>query len=143
MRNNNKLPWVWVIGIGIGSKVLLPITAFIWVAIYSAVINPGHDPAYYQAYAQTASSYVSIVTGIPIFFAFAWWITRRNERWGIASAVLIWSIYVFLDLPLLLFFDFSGIWIQTIIAHLTKLLSAYGGALVARRQVLKSAGEVK
>jgi hypothetical protein len=50
---------------------------------------------------------------------------------------------VFLDLPLLLFFDFSGIWIQTIIAHLTKLLSAYGGALVARRQVLKSAGEVK
>ncbi|KAA3643352.1 MAG: hypothetical protein DWQ07_22840 [Chloroflexi bacterium] len=139
MANKKEaLPWGWIINIGVITKILLPITAFIWVFIYSFLINPGQTEAFYQAYAQTASSYVSIITGIPIFFFFAWWMGRRTGRRVMASAVLIWLIYVALDLPLLLFFDFSDVWIPTIIAHATKLLGAYLGALLAIKQSSES-----
>jgi hypothetical protein len=141
VKNNQRLPWGWIITLGVGSKVLLTLAAFIWVAFYSTIINPGHDAAYYERYAQTASPYVSIVGGIPLFFALAWWLGRRNEHRAITSAILLWVINVVLDLPLLIFFDFSEIWVAETIANSTRLIAAYSGALVARRKTLEQTAE--
>ena len=52
--------------------------AFGWVAIYSYLINPGQPMATYQAHAQASGPWVSLLAGMPIFYAASRWIARSR-----------------------------------------------------------------
>lgn len=78
------------------AEVVLIGAAFGWVAFYSHVVSPGQSLQAYQAHAQVASPWVSIVVGVPLFHALA----RRVLR----DAPTTWAafgLYLVLDLALL------------------------------------------
>jgi hypothetical protein len=55
------------LGLGLAAMLLIVAIAFAWVFFYSVAIAPGHDGAFYQAYAQRVAPLSGIIAGIPIF----------------------------------------------------------------------------
>jgi hypothetical protein len=97
--------------------------SFVWVAIYSYVVNPGQPIEVYQQYAQSSAPWVSILAGLPIFFAAARWVARNRP-----SAIAMWAIVFVFDAALL---AISGIgtlspWVIAL-SYLTKFLASYLG----------------
>jgi hypothetical protein len=91
-------------GWGIGAWLLLHIVmialAFAWVAFYSYLIEPGHESAFYEAYAGRSSPIVSLVAGGPVFYLVAGWLTRR--RGSGAAAWIAAALYLLTDLAIFL-----------------------------------------
>ena len=72
--------------------------SFLWVAVYSHLVNPGHDLAFYQSYAQVAAPYSSVLAGIPLVYAFGRWVARWGYREApMKHAMVLWLTYVTLD----------------------------------------------
>jgi hypothetical protein len=73
--------------------------SFLWVWIYSITVAPGHDEAFYQAYAQRAAPISTIVAGTPILFAAGWLSARKApaDR-AILAGALVGIIYAAVDL---------------------------------------------
>jgi hypothetical protein len=65
---------------------------FVWVAIYSYVINPGHPDATYVAHAQVSGPWVSILAGTPIFYAASRWIAK-----SLPTALALFAIFAAID----------------------------------------------
>jgi hypothetical protein len=89
------------LAVALPAMVLNVALSFVWVLIYSTMIEPGHDEAYYQAYAMQAAPWCSVVAGIPILFAAGWILARWHGggwRIGIAAGIA----YMVLDLGIVL-----------------------------------------
>ena len=97
-----------------------------WVAIYSYFINPGQPSAAYEAYAQEAGPWVSILAGAPIFYATARWIARSRP-----NALALFGIFFLIYGALLVGMteNWTGLSIlQAGLSYLTKLgACALGG----------------
>jgi hypothetical protein len=122
-------------GLGLGMLALLlnVLVAFAWVFFYSVAIAPGHDGAFYQAYAQRVAPISAIVAGVPILFA-AGWLAARGAR-AEHAALLPAAAYIIIDLALV---AGSGLWPPAwalALSYLTKLAAAWaGGRLAIRRR---------
>jgi hypothetical protein len=79
--------------------------AFGWVAFVSYGLDPGRDPAYYEAYAQRSSPVVALVAGAPVFGAFGWLCARRAGERGARFARTTTIALVALDAA---FFALAG-----------------------------------
>lgn len=114
-------------GCGLGVMVTNVAITFLYMVVYSYVIDRGHEKAYYEAHVQIAAPYCSIVAGIPLMFLAGWW------SGGVPSALVIWVTYAVVDLAIVLASGPSfrmGVLVG--ISLLTKLAAAYAGALFAR-----------
>lgn len=60
-------------------EVLMVALAFGWVAIYSYLVHPGEEAAFYERYALRASPWVALLAGVPLFLLAGRWIARRLE----------------------------------------------------------------
>lgn len=112
-------------GLALGVMAVNVAISFLYVAVYAYLIDPGHEKAYYEAHAQIAAPYCSIVAGIPLFFLVGWWV-------GMQPALIVCAVYALVDIvayaatgPTLRMGAFVAV------SLLTKLGSAYLGALVA------------
>ena len=122
------------LGLGLLAMLLNVLVAFAWVFFYSVAIAPGHDGAFYQAYAQRVAPISGIVAGIPIFVA-AGWLAAQGPR-GERAALLPAASYILLDLLLL---GISGLWPSLwllALSYLTKVAAAWGGGRLVTRQKL-------
>ncbi len=136
------IPWGWVALTVVLLEIALVLSAFAWVAIYSYLINPGHDSPYYQKYAEFASPIVSVVVGIPYLFIACRWVGRKAGTRAIAASLWVWTILFIIDVLLILLtvilvggLDvYSGAMVA--ISHVTKILAAYFGGKAALREVL-------
>ena len=112
-------------GLALGVMVVNVAISFVYVAFYAYVIDPGHDKAYYEDYAQIAAPYCSIVAGIPLFVLVGWWV-------GVRPAMIVWLVYAVIDVTA---FAATGPTLRmggiVAVSMLTKLVSAYLGALAA------------
>lgn len=63
-----------------------------WVAVYSHVLAPGQTLASYQAYAQHSGPWVSVIAGVPIFYAASRWIARSR-----LTGLALFAIFVLVD----------------------------------------------
>ena len=112
-------------GLALGVMVVNVAISFVYMAFYAYVIDPGHDKAYYEAYAQIAAPYCSIVAGIPLFLLVGWWL-------GMSPALVVWLVYAVIDVTA---FAATGPTLRmggiVAVSMLTKLVSAYLGALAA------------
>ncbi len=135
----DRIPWGWVIGTAIGLEVAMVLSAFAWVAIYSYLIHPGEEPAYYQNYAQFASPVVSVVLGMPYWFFVCRWAGQKAGTHAVAMSVWAWFFLFLIDLPLNFLVERQAYnWLMVAIAHSTKLLAAYlGGRAALKRYALK------
>jgi hypothetical protein len=122
------------LGLGLLAMLLNVAVAFAWVYFYSVAIAPGHDGAFYQAYAQRVAPISGILAGIPIFLA-AGWLAARGP--GAERAALLPAAgYILLDLILLIA---SGLWPSAwslALSYVTKLGAAFAGSRLAKRQKL-------
>ena len=120
------------IGLGVAAMLLNVAVAFLWVLFYSIAVAPGHDGAFYQAYAQRVAPISAIVAGLPILFGAGWLAARepQPER----AALMPAATYVVLDAALI---AAGGLWppLWTLaLSWLTKVAAAWAGAVVKRRR---------
>ncbi len=74
--------------------------AFAWVAIYSYFVHPGETQAFYEAYAQTAAPWVSILAGTPIFYLVCRWVCRKVPSRAWPTAMALFGLFLLVDLGL-------------------------------------------
>lgn len=94
--------WGAALGGALAAVVVLVAAAFAWVAIYSLLLHPGESRAFYQQYAMSASPWVSLVMGFPVFYLVCRWIGSRSPSRAWPTAMGLFAIYLLLDLPLTL-----------------------------------------
>ena len=92
-----KINWGRAVAGALTGEIGQIVAAVLWVVIYSYVINPGHPAATYDAYAQVASPWVSIIAGAPIFYAVSRWIAKTRN-----TALALFGIFAVLDGGILL-----------------------------------------
>lgn len=114
-------------GLALGVMVVNIAVSILYMVVYSHVIDPGHDKAYYEAHVKIAAPYCSIVAGIPLMFLVGWWV-------GLRPAMVVWVVYAVVDIAVL---AASGLTVRlgafVAVSLLTKLASAYLGALATLR----------
>ena len=112
-------------GLALGVMAANIAISILYMVVYSYVIDPGHEKAYYEAHVKIAAPYCSIVSGIPLMFLVGWSVSMR-------PALVVWLVYAVIDLTIVLA---SGptlrIGVFVALSLLTKLGAAYLGALVA------------
>ena len=134
----DHIPWGWVVLTVVGLEIALVLSAVAWVAIYSYLINPGHDLLYYQKHAEFASPIVSVAVGIPDLFFACRWVGRKAGTRAVATCLLVWFILFIIDVLLILVAGldaYGGAMVA--ISHVTKMLAAYFGGKAALRDVLR------
>jgi hypothetical protein len=124
------------LGLGALAMALNVLVAFAWVFLYSVAIAPGHDGAFYQAYAQRVAPISAVLAGVPILFA-AGWLAARGPR-PQPAALLPAAAYIILDLLLV---AAGGLWPSAwslALSYLTKLAAAWaGGRMAIRRRAVQ------
>ena len=118
--------------IGVAMLVLVTNVAasVLYMVIYGHIIDPGHEPKYYQDHIQVAGPYCSIVAGIPIMFLAGWWVAGWWRRsLGIRGAICVWLAYTVIDFLILLIGGLSwGVSALFVISFATKLAAVNWGA---------------
>jgi hypothetical protein len=93
----------WLVGVALLVMIANVAISVLYMVIYSYLIDPGHDQRYYEGHIQMAAPYCSIVAGIPLMFLAGWWVSRSwNGEFPIRSALVVWLVYVVIDLSVLL-----------------------------------------
>ena len=116
--------------IGVALLVLVTNVAVsvLYMVVYGHILDPGHEPKYYQDHIQVAGPYCSIVAGIPILFLAGWWVAGWWRRsMGFRGALIIWLAYTIIDLSILLMAGLSfGVGVLFVISFATKLAGRIG-----------------
>ena len=132
----DHIPWGWVALTVVGLEIALILSAVAWVAIYSYLIDPGHDLVYYQNHAQFASPIVSVVVGMPYLFFACRWVGRKAGTRAVAMCLWVWFILFIIDMLLVLLGGATAyIWAMVAISHVTKMSAAYFGGKTALKDV--------
>ncbi len=118
------------------------VASILYMVLYGHVIDPGHDPKYYEAHIQMAGPYCSIVAGIPISIFAGWWVAGWWQRsLKHLGAILVWLAYTIVDLLVLVFVGMTlTIVLLFTISFATKLAAIYWGASLRLRHSLGSEG---
>jgi len=108
-----------------------------FMVVYSYFIHPGETEAFYRQYVLDNRVAFSLWVGIPFFFLLSWFVGRRVKSKIIVSNILIWAIYVALDVLLEMLFtgELLSLGLPLFLAHLTKLISTYFGSMLAMRHL--------
>jgi hypothetical protein len=119
-----------LVGVAVLVLVANVAASIVYMVVYSYVIDPGHDPQYYNDHIQVAGPYCSIVAGIPLMFLAGWWVTGWWRRaLGVRPAWIVWLAYTVIDLAILLA---VGLTIRVAllfgVSFATKLAAAHFGA---------------
>ena len=118
---------------GVALLVLIAnvVGSFLYMVVYSYVIDRGHDEQYYREHIKVAAPYCSIVAGIPLMFLAGWWVGGWWEgSVAIKAALVVWLAYVLIDITVLVAAGLSTkVAILFAMSFLTKLAAVYWGAL--------------
>lgn len=121
-----KIHWGRAVSGALIAQIAQIAATFIWVAVYSYVINPGQPFETYRAHAQASGPWVSVLAGAPIFYAASRWIARSQP-----TALALFGIFAVIDGALLVSMteSWSGFpFVLVGLSYLTKLLAcALGG----------------
>lgn len=121
-----KIRWGRAFAGALAAEIAQIAAAFVWVAIYSYLINPGQPLATYEAHAQASGPWVSVLAGAPIFYAASRWIAR-----SLPTALALFAIFFVIDGALLVSMteNWTGAPVVLIgLSYLTKLgACALGG----------------
>jgi hypothetical protein len=134
--NMEKNRWWLAIPVALGVMVVNIVISFLYVAIYSHGIDPGHDEAYYQAYAEAAVPYSAVITGIPLMYLAGRWIGGKFPKGNsVKAALLMWLVYLVIDFTIIASAGaLAKIAVLFSISFVTKLGAAYLGGLSAQKR---------
>lgn len=98
----NALDYAKALGVALLLMVLNVAAAFGVMAIYGYLVDPGHEPAYYEAAAQSIAPWSSVFVGAVLFFLAAWFFgSRKPERSPLVFAMTFTAIYTVVDLAII------------------------------------------
>ncbi|CEF48416.1 unnamed protein product [uncultured bacterium] len=119
----------WLVGVAVLVLVANIASSILYMVVYGHIIDPGHDPKYYDDHIQVAAPYCSIVAGIPLMFLAGWWVAGWWQRTpGVKAAVFVWLAYAVIDLTILLAVGITWqVGVLFLISFATKLAAAYCG----------------
>ena len=131
-----KNRWWLAAVFALGVMFVNVLISVLYVVVYSYLIDPGHDAEYYQAYAQVAAPYSSIIAGIPLMFLAGRSLGSKFSRGNsVQAALLMWLIYLLIDLTIIIAAGaLTQIALLFAISFTTKLAAAYLGGLSAGRR---------
>lgn len=135
-----KNRWLLIAPAAIAVLILNVAIHFLYIVIYSYLINPGQDAAYYQAHAKVSAPYSSIVVGMPLMFLVCRWIGGKfAAKFRLPAALFVWLVYFLIDITVLIFagelFSLARLFV---ISFVTKFAAAFAGGLAARKQVAEA-----
>ena len=97
-----KNRWWLAIPFALGVMIVNVLISVLYVVVYSYLIDPGHEEAYYQAHAQLSAPYSSIIAGMPLMFVAGRWIGRKFPKGNsVKAALLVWLVYFLLDFAII------------------------------------------
>ena len=119
-----------LVGVAVLVLVANVAASILYMVVYGYIIDPGHDPQYYNDHIQVAGPYCSIVAGIPLMFLAGWWVAGWWRRaLGVRAAWIVWLAYAVIDLAILLAAGMSLSDALVVgVSLATKLAAAYFGA---------------
>jgi hypothetical protein len=119
-----------LVGVAVSVLVANVAASVLYMVVYGHVIDPGHDPQYYDDHIQIAAPYCSIVAGIPLMFLAGWWVAGWWRRaLGVRAAWIVWLAYTVIDLAILLAAGMTlGVGLWFVVSFATKLAAADLGA---------------
>lgn len=86
-----------LIGLAILTMITLVIISFLEVAVYSYVINPGHEESVYEQHANSSAPYISGIFGFVIFFLVARYWKKKGYENASRLVILFPLVYLLLD----------------------------------------------
>jgi hypothetical protein len=130
----NVLDFVKAFGVALLLMVLNVVGAFGVMAVYGHLIEPGHEPSFYEAAAQRIAPWSSIFVGAVLFFLAGLWLSwRRAGRNGLAFAATFVVVYAAIDIAVIVASGAIGALGAIVVASmLSKLAAALFGAWLAR-----------
>lgn len=131
-----KNRWWLAIPFALGVMVVNVLISVLYVVVYSFLIDPGHDEAYYQAYAEVSAPYSSIIAGIPLMFLAGRWIGGKFPKGNsVKAAMLVWLVYFLIDFAVIAAVGaLAQIALLFAISFSTKFVAAYLGGLWAQKR---------
>lgn len=132
----DKNRWWLAIPFALGVMIVNVLISILYVIVYSYLIDPGHDEAYYQAHAQVAAPYSSILAGIPLMFLAGRWLGGKFPKGNsVKAALLMWLVYFILDFAIITAAGaLAQIAVLFIISFVTKLGAAFIGGISAQNR---------
>jgi hypothetical protein len=126
----------WLTGVALLVMVANVALSILYMVIYGYVIDPGHEPQYYNDHIQVAAPYCSIVAGIPLMFLAGWWVGGWWQgEFAVKSALVLWFAYALVDVAAALAAGATASdAVLVVVSLLTKLAAIYLGALFATRR---------
>ncbi len=124
----------WLVAVAVIVLIANVTASVAYMVIYSYLINPGHEPQYYNDHIQIAAPYCSIVAGMPLMFLAGWWVGRwRNSQFAVKSALVVWLSYAAIDLTIIVLAGglTSTFSVLVAVSLATKLAAVYFGASFA------------
>lgn len=136
MTTKNKIPWLKLIGWALLIHIILIALSILEVVIFSALIEPGQQPTYYEEHAQLTAPYISIIFGIILFFFISRLLVKKRYNQRKLIGLILPAIYIVMDLVILLLSDTD--WGQQhlifMISFITKILASYIGATTIKKK---------
>ncbi len=129
---------LWIAGAMLVAMILNVLAFVLWMVIYGYVVNPGQPDSFYQQRAQEMGPYCSIVSGIPIFFAVSYFLTRKWEAgFAFVAAFAFWLLYAIVDVSILVISGWGSITfsILVFVSMATKLGASLLGASLAKKKI--------
>jgi hypothetical protein len=120
--------WGAAIGGAFLAQLVLIAATIAWVAFYSHVVAPGQQVSAYHAHAQQAGPWVSLLCGVPLFILLCRWIGRQQPQRALATTLALLTIYLLVDVAILLAAAGAELPIAMIIAnYVAKVLAGIAG----------------
>ena len=121
----------WLAGAALLVMVANIAATFLYMVVYSYLIDPGHDQAYYQQHVERAAPYCSIAAGIPLMFLAGWWVAGWWEAaFAVKAALIVWLAYALIDTAIVVASGLTPkLALLVAISLVTKLAAAYAGAV--------------
>jgi hypothetical protein len=126
----------WLVGVAVLVLAVNVAISVLYMVVYGHVLDPGHDPEYYNAHIQVAAPYCSIVAGMPLMFLAGWRVGRWwDGKFAVRSALAIWLAYAVIDVAIILLAGgpSAALGVLLAVSFATKLAAVYFGALFATR----------
>jgi len=129
-----------LIGLAILTMITLIIISILEVAVYSYLVNPGHDFSVYESHADSSAPYISGIFGFIVFFLVArhW---KKKDYPNLSRLIILFPlIYVLLDLAVIILAGVaqrSSFILIFMLANSAKFLGSYlGYKLTKSRQTI-------
>jgi len=84
-----KRLWTTILVAFLLSLLFMVACAYLWVFVYSVLVDSSGDQAYYEAYARTASPVVAVVLSFPVFFYVGRYMRRFGSRATFAALAVV------------------------------------------------------